>query len=143
MERRDNDTAAGATMIRAAQSAFPAALFVALLVLGAVPIAPEPPTVPPTPGITLGGHGTAATTPSPVANFTAAISRMVSLLAVSGSGLLAIVWARVALSWFSNDVSKKIQAKDRARDALIGTAIFVAAISGLLWGVAHWVVTGT
>ncbi|MCI4361024.1 MAG: hypothetical protein L3J91_04915 [Thermoplasmata archaeon] len=85
----------------------------------------------------------AATTPSPVANFTAAIQRMVSLLALSGSGLLAIVWARVALSWFSNDVTKKVQAKDRARDALIGTVIFVAAVSGLLWGVAHWVVTGT
>jgi hypothetical protein len=68
---------------------------------------------------------------------------MVSLLALSGSGLLAIVWVRVALSWFSNDIAKKVQAKDRARDALIGTAIFVAAVSGLLWGVAHWVVTGT
>ena len=85
----------------------------------------------------------AATTPTPVANFTAALQRMVSLLALSGSGLLAIVWVRVALSWFSNDIAKKVQAKDRARDALIGTAIFVAAVSGLLWGVAHWVVTGT
>ena len=80
---------------------------------------------------------------TPVDNFTSAVQRLVTLLALSASGLLAIVWARVALSWFSNDVTKKIQAKDRARDALVGTVLFTAAISGLLWGLAHWVVTGT
>ncbi|MCI4336238.1 MAG: hypothetical protein L3K17_03450 [Thermoplasmata archaeon] len=81
--------------------------------------------------------------PSPVSNFTAAINRIVTLLGLSGGGLLAVVWARVALSWFSNDVTKKIQAKDRARDALIGTLLFTAALSGLIWGLAHWVLTGT
>ena len=80
---------------------------------------------------------------TPVANFTAAVNRIVTLLGVSGGGLLAIVWARVALSWFSHDVSKKIQAKERARDALIGTLIFTAALSGLIWGLAHWVLTGS
>jgi hypothetical protein len=84
----------------------------------------------------------ASVTSTPVANFTAAIQRMVTLLALSGGGLLAFVWARVALSWFSNDIAKKVQAKDRARDALIGTLLFTAAISGLLWGLAQWVVTG-
>jgi hypothetical protein len=90
------------------------------------------------------GHSPLGTSPpTPVANLTAALQRTVALLALSGSGLLAVVWTRVALSWFSNDVAKKVQAKDRARDALIGTVIFLAAVSGLLWGVAHWVVTGT
>lgn len=84
---------------------------------------------------------TAATNPS-VSNFTNAISRIVELLGLSGSGLLAIVWTRVALSWFSNDVTKKVQAKERARDALIGTILFTAAVSGLLYGLAYWVVTG-
>lgn len=78
----------------------------------------------------------------PVANFTAAIDRLVELVGAAGAGILALVWARVALSWFSNDVSKKIQAKDRARDALVGTLLFVAAVSGLVWALAHWVVTG-
>lgn len=82
-------------------------------------------------------------TPSPVANFTAAINRIVTLLGLSGGGLLALVWARVALSWFSTDVTKKVQAKDRARDALIGTLLFAAALSGLIWGLAHWVLTGS
>jgi hypothetical protein len=79
---------------------------------------------------------------TPVGNFSASIDRLVELLGVAGSGLLALVWARVALSWFSNDVTKKIQAKDRARDALIGSLLFVAAITGLIWGLAHWVLTG-
>jgi hypothetical protein len=78
-----------------------------------------------------------------VANFTASINRLVDLVALAGSGLLALVWVRVALSWFSNDLTKKVQAKDRARDALIGTLLFVAAITGLFWGLAQWVLSGT
>ena len=81
--------------------------------------------------------------PAPVANFTSVINRLVELVGFAGSGVLSLVWARVALSWFSNDVSKKIQAKDRARDALIGTLLFTAAVTGLVWGLAHWVVTGS
>jgi hypothetical protein len=81
--------------------------------------------------------------PGPVSNFTAAINRLVELVGLAGSGILALVWARVAFSWFSNDVTKKIQAKERARDALIGSLLFTAAVTGLIWGLAHWVVTGT
>ena len=89
------------------------------------------------------GAATHTSTPSAVSNFTAAIDRLVELVGLAGSGILALVWARVALSWFSNDVTKKIQAKDRARDALIGSLLFTAAVTGLAWGLAHWVVTGT
>lgn len=87
--------------------------------------------------------GTATVAADPVANFTAAVNRLVDLVGLAGGGILALVWARVALSWFSNDVTKKIQAKDRARDALVGTLLFVAAVTGLVWGLAHWVVTGS
>jgi hypothetical protein len=87
-------------------------------------------------GPAVGGSGGAA------GNLSAAIGRLVTLVGAAGGGLLALVWARVALSWFSNDVGKKVQAKDRARDALVGTLIFVAAISGLFWALAQWVVTG-
>jgi hypothetical protein len=81
-------------------------------------------------------------TPSPVSNFTDAINRLVELVSLAGAGILALVWARVAFSWFSNDITKKVQAKDRARDALVGTLLFVAAITGLIWGLAQWVLTG-
>ena len=116
------------------------ALFASLaLLVPTVPAGPIGPPLPPMPN--AASHF--ATAPSPVQNFSAAVQRIVTLLGVSGGGLLAIVWARVALSWFSNDITKKVQAKDRARDALIGTLLFVAALSGLLWGLARWVVTGT
>lgn len=90
------------------------------------------------------GFGILASSPStPVGNFSASINRLVDLVALAGSGILALVWARVALSWFSNDITKKIQAKDRARDALVGTLLFMAAVTGLFYGLAHWVLTGT
>ena len=95
------------------------------------------------PGLGPAAGTSAVPAPTPVANYTSAIQRIVTLLGLSGSGLLAIVWARVALSWFSNDVTKKVQAKDRARDALIGTILFTAAVSGLLFGLAQWIVTGS
>lgn len=113
------------------------ALFAAVLLLGiALPGAPlgSPTLAHPVPS---------AAQDSAVGNFSAALQRLVTLLGISGSALLAIVWARVALSWFSNDLSKKIQAKDRARDALIGTLLFTAAFTGLAWGLARWVLTGT
>jgi hypothetical protein len=91
-----------------------------------------------------GPHPAFATAASaPVSNFTASINRLVDLVALAGSGILALVWARVALSWFSNDITKKIQAKERARDALIGTLIFMAAVTGLVYGLANWVLTGS
>ncbi len=99
------------------------------------------------PGTVAGPHAlhpapSAASVNSPVGNFSAAVNRLVDLLAVAGGGILALVWARVAFSWFSNDITKKVQAKDRARDALIGTLVFTAAITGLVWGLAQWVITG-
>jgi len=88
-------------------------------------------------------HTFTASPSTPVNNFTASINRLVDLVALAGSGILSLVWARVAMSWFSNDITKKIQAKDRARDALIGTLLFMAAVTGLLYGLAHWVLTGS
>jgi hypothetical protein len=125
-------------VIRASGRAPAAVVAVVAAILVAVPF----PGAPAAPAATA--RGAASTAPSgAVANFTAALNRLVELVGLAGSAILTLVWARVALSWFSNDLTKKIQAKDRARDALIGTLLFVAAVSGLVWGLAHWVVTGT
>ncbi|MCI4325090.1 MAG: hypothetical protein L3J81_02340 [Thermoplasmata archaeon] len=113
----------------------------ALLLLAAVPMGLPSATASPT--TSPGSEPRALTNGSAVANFSAVVDRIVVLLGVSGGGLLAIVWARVALSWFSNDVTKKVQAKDRARDALVGTLLFAGALSGLIWGLARWVLTGS
>jgi len=113
---------------------------VALLI--AVTSLPLPLGQAPIPGDTM-GRAFAGAPSTPVTNFTASINRLVDLVALAGSGILSLVWARVAMSWFSNDITKKIQAKDRARDALIGTLLFLAAVTGLLYGLAHWVLTGS
>ncbi len=115
------------------------ALTVTLAALGGPSLGPSAPSA----AARIGAASPPVTNASPVANFSASINRLVDLLGVAGSGLLALVWARVALSWFSHDVTKKVQAKERARDALIGTLLFVAALTGLVWGLAHWVLTGT
>jgi len=116
-------------------------LLAAVLLVPAGLPAPGRPSGPPGAADAAGVGASASGTP--VENFTASVNRIVTLLGVAGSGLLAIAWARVALSWFSHDLTKKIQARDRARDALVGTLLFVAALSGLVWGLAHWVLTGT
>ena len=113
-----------------------ALLAVALLLAGAAPV-----PVVRTEAVSLSLHAATAND-SVVSNFSAAIGRLVTLVGAAGGGLLALVWTRVALSWFSNDLSKKVQAKDRARDALVGTLLFVAALSGLLFALAKWVVGG-
>ena len=115
------------------------AVTIALIVLTCLP---APPGLPHSPATLTDGHVAASSSP-PVSNFTASINRLVDLVALAGSGILSLVWARVALSWFSNDITKKVQAKDRARDALIGTLLFMAAVTGLLYGLAHWVLTGS
>ncbi|HTT34788.1 MAG TPA: hypothetical protein VMH78_02830 [Thermoplasmata archaeon] len=116
-------------------------LLAAVLLVPAGLPSPGRPSGPPGAADAAGVGASASGTP--VENFTASVNRIVTLLGVAGSGLLAIAWARVALSWFSHDLTKKIQARDRARDALVGTLLFVAALSGLVWGLAHWVLTGT
>jgi len=115
---------------------------VVAVLLGILAVAPLP-TVGMPATLTSPSSVTAATPSTPVSNFSASINRLVDLVALAGSGILSLVWARVALSWFSNDITKKIQAKDRARDALIGSLLFLAAVTGLLYGLAHWVLTGS
>ncbi|HUI38227.1 MAG TPA: hypothetical protein VLY85_01195 [Thermoplasmata archaeon] len=119
-------------------------LAVAFLLLGgAVPAGASAVRSPAAPLEVPGPRPPTAAQDSAVGNFSQALNRIVVLLGAAGGAILAIAWVRVALSWFSNDVTKKVQAKDRARDALIGTVIFAAALSGLIWGLAQWVLTGT
>jgi hypothetical protein len=121
---------------RALSAGATSVLAVVLLLAGAAPVPDGSPTAVPLRLSAATGND------SVLSNFSAAIGRLVTLVGAAGSGLLALVWTRVALSWFSNDLSKKVQAKDRARDALVGTLLFVAALSGLLFALAKWVVGG-
>lgn len=94
----------------------------------------------------FGAERSRALTPSATANATgnlsAVLNRAVVLVGIAASGVVTLVWSRVAISWFSHDPTKKVQAKERARDALVGSMVLLAAVSGLAWGLAHWVLTG-
>ncbi len=85
----------------------------------------------------------ASATGNATTNLTTSLDRLVILAGLAAGAVVSLAWVRVALSWFSSDPSKKITAKDRARDALLGTFILLAAVSGLAWGLANWVLTGT
>lgn len=116
------------------------ALLIILLIV--VVVSPAVPTASAHPTHLEAVHRTSEGATPAVSNFSAAIARLVTLAAAAGAGLLSLVWARVALSWFSHDSLKKVLAKERARDALIGTLLFIGAVSGLVWTLANWVVTG-
>lgn len=88
-----------------------------------------------------GAHRPVAAT-NATGNLSVVFGRAVFLVGVAAAGVVTLVWSRVAVSWFSHDPSRKVQAKERARDALIGTVILLAAVSGLAWGLAQWVLTG-
>lgn len=75
-------------------------------------------------------------------NLTSALNRLVMIVAVAAGAVVTLAWARVAVSWFSNDPTKKMGAKDRVKDAALGTFILLSAVTGLAWGLAHWVLTG-
>jgi hypothetical protein len=89
------------------------------------------------------GNATGTAGTNVTGNLTMSLDRLVLLAGLAAGAVVTLAWVRVALSWFSTDPTKKITAKDRARDALLGTFILLAAVSGLAWGLAHWVLTGT
>ena len=122
----------------------------ALLLLG-TSVAVVPPPEPP-PRVSSSWRGPLAASPGTThllradanvtGNLTAALGRLVLLVSLGAGAMVTLAWARVALSWFSHDATKKLAAKERARDAAVGSLILVLAVSGLAWGLAHWVVTG-
>ncbi len=64
-------------------------------------------------------------------------------IVVGISGLIiAILWVPIAIGYFSRDLDRKADAKERTKDALIGTIIFVMAVSGVLYAVIHYIVVG-
>ncbi len=119
-----------------------ALLGLVLSVSAGIPVGPAAGTPPapalgPLPAGHLGPAGANATD-----NLTAALNRLLFIVGLAAGAVVTLVWARVALSWFSHDPTRKVQAKERARDALIGSLILVAAVSGLAWALARWVLTG-
>jgi hypothetical protein len=64
-------------------------------------------------------------------------------IAISVSAILiTLLWIPVALSFFSTDENKKYMAREKLKNATIGTIIYIMAVSGVLFAVFNYVVTG-
>lgn len=93
-------------------------------------------------------HGATANqlSPSTVLDSATAINAMVQrafgIIAGIAGLIVAILWVPIAIGYFSKDLDRKADAKERTKDALIGTVIFVMAISGVLYAVVHYIVAG-
>lgn len=109
-------------------------VFVALLMLAVVPIGVSHATVSPQNAVY------AVSNNSTVVN--AIVQRAFGIVAGVAGLIIAILWVPIAIGYFSKDLDRKTDAKERTKDALIGTIIFVMAITGVLYAVIHYIVVG-
>lgn len=72
----------------------------------------------------------------------AMVQRAFGIIAGVSGLIIAILWVPIAIGYFSKDLDRKADAKERTKDALIGTVIFVMAVSGVLYAVVHYIVAG-
>jgi hypothetical protein len=70
------------------------------------------------------------------------VQRAFGIIAGISGLIIAILWIPIAVGYFSKDMDRKADAKERTKDALIGTVIFVMAVSGVLYAVVHYIVAG-
>ena len=77
-----------------------------------------------------------------VASINAMLGRIDDIAISVSAILITILWIPVALSFFSTDENKKYMAREKLKNATIGTVIYILAVSGVLFAVFNYVVTG-
>ena len=65
------------------------------------------------------------------------------LLGIIGGIIIAILWVKVAINFFSDDPQRKAMAKEDAIKALVGTILVAMAVFGAIWAIAGWMVGAT
>ena len=70
------------------------------------------------------------------------VSRSSDLIVGVSAFIIAILWIPIAISFFSTDEQKRYMAYARAKNAAIGTLIFVLAVSGILYAIFNYVAVG-
>ncbi len=70
------------------------------------------------------------------------VSRSSDLIVGVSAFIIAILWIPIAISFFSTDEQKRYMAYARAKNAAIGTLIFVLAVSGTLYAIFNYVAVG-
>lgn len=77
-----------------------------------------------------------------IASINAMMGRIDDIVISVSAVLITLLWIPIALNFFSTDENKKIMARERLKNAAIGTVIFIMAISGILFTIFNYVVTG-
>lgn len=74
---------------------------------------------------------------------TTIVNRLYEVIISVSAVIIAILWIPVAISFFGSNEDKRYEARGRLKNALIGTFIYVIAVSGVLYAVVNFIVTGS
>ena len=70
------------------------------------------------------------------------MNRIYAIVASVSAILIAILWIPIAVGFFGTDENKRYEARIRMKNALIGTFIYVLAVSGFLYTLVHYIISG-
>lgn len=71
------------------------------------------------------------------------MNRIFEIVLSISAVVIALLWIPIALGFFGSDESRKLEAKNRFKNAVIGTLIYVLAVSGLIYALFTYVATGS
>lgn len=72
----------------------------------------------------------------------AVVNRIYEVVASISALIIGLLWIPIAISFFSGDEEKRYYAKVRLKNALIGTMIYILAVSGTLYAIFNFIVAG-
>ena len=75
------------------------------------------------------------TTLSGSQNLVPVVNRLDTVVISVSAVIIGILWIPIAISFFSSDENRRYEAKPRLKNAIIGTLIYVLALSGVLYAV--------
>ncbi|AKA49109.1 hypothetical protein IX51_08320 [uncultured archaeon] len=71
------------------------------------------------------------------------VNRIYEVVASVSAVIIGLLWVPIAISFFSGDEDRRYDAKIRLKNAFIGTLIYVLALSGTLYAIFKFIVSGS
>ncbi|MCL5790540.1 MAG: hypothetical protein M1375_01020, partial [Candidatus Thermoplasmatota archaeon] len=79
---------------------------------------------------------------SGISELNAILGRGMDVLISISAVIIAVLWIPIAIGFFSADETRKYNAYEKLRNAAIGTAIYVMAVTGVIFGLFNFIITG-
>lgn len=70
------------------------------------------------------------------------VNRLYEVVASVSAIIIGLLWIPIAISFFSGDEDKRYDAKIRLKYAFIGTLVYILALSGTLYAILKFVISG-